>query len=106
MVEKPTLEKIKKYIQLLREHGIPVSQVFLFGSHVSGKADAASDIDLLVVSPVFDQDRMARAGELWALAFEIDSRIEPIPAGEKAFRADRITPIYEIVRNEGLKVPV
>ena len=106
MVEKSILKKVKKYVHLLRDHGIPVSEVFLFGSQVSGRVDSNSDIDLLLVSLAFDQDRLARAGDLWALAYTVDSRIEPIPVGEEAFRSDCITPIYEIVRNEGIKVPL
>jgi len=104
MVEKSVINKIEKYIKILRELNLPITAVFLFGSQVKGNARADSDIDLLVVSPVFDDDRLAQAGVLWKAAWRVDTRIEPIPVGVRTFQTDHITPIYEIVRQEGLKI--
>ena len=43
------------------ERKIPVTEAYLFGSQVSGKADRYSDIDLAIFSPaVKDMDLIAR----------------------------------------------
>lgn len=104
MAKRTVINLIKRYAQVLRNHGFPVSAVYLFGSHARGQADKDSDIDIMVVSPIFDVNRLDRAAELWKLTAEVDLRIEPIPAGEKAFQNDHVTPIYEIVRQEGIRV--
>ena len=104
MAEKAIIKLVKRYAKLLQKNGIPLDAVFLYGSHVSGQATPESDIDLLVVSSLFDKDRYARLGELWNLTRYIDTRIEPIVVGEKQFRTDDVTPIYEIVRQTGIKV--
>ena len=104
MAKRSVVALVKRYAQVLMEHGFPVSAVYLYGSHVHRRAAANSDIDVLVVSPVFDVDRYSRVGELWRLTRLVDTRIEPLPAGEKAFAEDQITPLYEIVRQEGIRV--
>lgn len=40
------LEKIKEYVAVLRENGVEVWRLYLFGSYASGAAAAHSDIDL------------------------------------------------------------
>lgn len=104
MVEASIKEKIEKYALLLKEQDLPVSAIYLFGSRAKGTALPDSDIDLLVVSPIFDGDRLALAGKLWKAAWKIDARIEPVPVGERTFEIDHVTPLYEIVREEGIRV--
>jgi len=77
----------------------------LFGSYVSGHPDQWSDIDLLVVSPAFDGVFSRDAiDSLWHVAARTDSRIEPIPCGERQWVEDAATPIIEIARREGVQV--
>ena len=74
----------------------------VFGSQATGKADEWSDIDLLVVSPRFDGQRDRRDVDLlWRLAARVDSRIEPIPCGERQWHEDDSSAIIEIARREG-----
>jgi predicted nucleotidyltransferase len=77
----------------------------IFGSRVTGKADAWSDIDLLVVSPQFDHPR-DRSGSnlLWRQAARIDSRIEPVACGERQWQEDDSSAMIEIARREGTQV--
>lgn len=44
---------VKAYLTVLSQKGIPVQKAYLFGSQPKGTAGSNSDIDLLVVSPVF-----------------------------------------------------
>ncbi|MDA8339707.1 MAG: nucleotidyltransferase domain-containing protein [Nitrospiraceae bacterium] len=46
---------IDKYIAKLRQLGVDVSQVILYGSYAKGHPKEYSDIDLAVVSPTFQK---------------------------------------------------
>jgi predicted nucleotidyltransferase len=74
----------------------------VFGSQVSGRTDALSDIDLLIVSPRFDGRRTRQDVDLlWRVAARTDSRIEPIAVGLQQFEADDSSAIVEVARREG-----
>jgi uncharacterized protein len=93
---------IRNYLHDLAAKGLDVRFGVVFGSQVTGKADQWSDIDLLVVSPQFDAVRSHKdVGLLWRVAARTDSRIEPIPCGERQWQEDRASPIVEIARREG-----
>jgi len=48
------LTSARNYIDAIKRSGIEVEFVVVFGSQVSGKNHEWSDIDLMVVSPEFD----------------------------------------------------
>lgn len=105
MVAKPIAESVKRYLRVVSEQGIPVEYGIVFGSHVTGRADIWSDIDLLVVSPKFDGERKRDdINVLWRIAARTDSRIEPIPVGERQYQEDDSSAIIEIARREGQRV--
>jgi predicted nucleotidyltransferase len=63
---------IKRYIFKLREIGVPVERVYLFGSRASHQASNDSDVDLAVVSPMFEKMSLwDRAGFLGKAAWDI-----------------------------------
>jgi len=74
----------------------------VFGSQVTGNTNAWGDIDLLVISPKYD-NRQSREdiNLLWRLAARTDNRIEPIPCGEKQWIEDDSSAILEIARRVG-----
>jgi hypothetical protein len=91
----------------LRQQDIPVSYGVVFGSQVHGGAGPWSDIDLLVVSPRFDECRKrSDINLLWRVAARTDSRIEPIPVGQQQFLTDDSSAIIEIARHEGQLIPL
>ena len=102
MVEQTIIESVNKYLKALSKSGIDISFGVIFGSYVSGNADAMSDIDLLVVSPEFDgvisRDVVKK---LWHVAARTDSRIEPIPCGKNQWENDISNAVIEIARSEG-----
>jgi predicted nucleotidyltransferase len=102
MANKTVVRSVQKYLNYLTQQGIPVSYGVLFGSFATGKAHKWSDIDLLVVSPKYDAKRTTDDYEsLWVFAGRTDSRIEPIPVGEKQFKEDENSTILIIARREG-----
>jgi uncharacterized protein len=103
MVDSTIIAIVRRYLQRLNETGVPVSFGVLFGSQVTGNVHEWSDIDVLVVSPLFDERRtIETVGSLWRMAYAIDNRIEPIACGLRQWTEDDFTPIYEVAREEGL----
>ncbi|MDP2860574.1 MAG: nucleotidyltransferase domain-containing protein [bacterium] len=74
-----TIIKAQKFIDLVRNSGIFVSNASVFGSWAKGKASEDSDIDICVVSSDFGKDYIEEMVRLREIALKIDSRIEPIP---------------------------
>jgi predicted nucleotidyltransferase len=104
MVESTIVATIQKYLAALAHAGIHASKAVLFGSFARGSANAWSDIDVVVIAPEFDKPReRSLIQSLWRATI-IDSRIEPIPCGEKEWQVDQSRPILEIARREGLVI--
>jgi predicted nucleotidyltransferase len=102
MLEQSVLTSVKRYLAALTTRGIVIERLVVFGSQAKGEAHEWSDIDILVISPQFDnmKDRNA-INLLWRVAARIDSRIEPIPCGSRQWRDDDSSAIIEIARREG-----
>ncbi len=77
------INSIYKYKKLLKEKGIKISKVILFGSYAKGTAKPDSDIDLAVISSQFGKDNFQEMIFLRKLAIRIDSHIEPLPFSPK-----------------------
>ncbi|MBF0376357.1 MAG: hypothetical protein HQK72_02635 [Desulfamplus sp.] len=106
MADRAIKKIVKNYLKELSTTGIPISYGILFGSYSgSQKTDRWSDIDLLVVSPIYD--KLYTRNEinlLWRIAARIDSRIEPIAVGTQQFEIDDKSTILEVARREGEKI--
>jgi len=96
---------IKRYILLLRQKGIEVSKVILFGSYAKGRATPDSDIDLAIVSSQFGQDNWEEMILLRKLAMEIDSHIEPLPFAPKDIE-DHYSTLSQEIKKTGILLNV
>jgi predicted nucleotidyltransferase len=66
MAEEAIINSVRKYLNYLKDNGFNVSFGVLFGSQVTGTANEWSDIDLVVVSPDFDnQIECKTLDKLW-----------------------------------------
>ena len=105
MLDPAIVEPIQRYLRAVDADGIRVRFGMVFGSWAANKADEWSDIDLVVVSPRFDglitNDDVDR---LWQISARIDSRIEPVPCGERQWNEDDSSAILEIARRHGEQV--
>jgi len=105
MADASVLEVVRRYLRNLAGQGIRARVGIIFGSYASGHPNQWSDIDLLVVSAVFDGAFSRDAVNcLWRVAARTDSRIEPVPCGERQWTDDFGTPLLEIARREGVHV--
>lgn len=102
MLEQSVLTSVNNFLAAVKSHHIVVERVVVFGSQAAGRASEWSDIDLLVVSPQFDDMRdRSQINLLWRLAARVDSRIEPIPCGSRQWHEDDSSAIIEIARRQG-----
>lgn len=104
MVEKEIIEKIEQFVKILRQRKIKVAKVILYGSRVSGKTHKDSDIDVAIVSPDFGKDRYREGVNLFTIAGDIDSRIEPVPISVKAYENDTWIPLIYEIRENGVEL--
>jgi predicted nucleotidyltransferase len=105
MVDQSIIKEIRQYLARVAEAGIPVASAVLFGSYARGEQRRESDIDILVLSPSFDDGvDFDTANELWRLTRYVDSRIEPHAVGVREFAEDDSSPLIGIARREGVPV--
>lgn len=73
-----------KFLNILKQDGIDVTQAYLFGSAAKGLADEESDIDLAVVSKDFEGIPYYDYGKISRQRRKVDLRLEihPFALGE------------------------
>lgn len=102
MLEQSVLTAVRNYLAAIGSAGITVERAVVFGSRTRGRAHDWSDIDLIVISPQFDEMKDRHfLNILWRVAARVDSRIEPIPCGSRQWHEDDSSAILEIARREG-----
>lgn len=107
MAEESIVTLVKRYLNELLRIGVPVRFGVMFGSHARKDAHKWSDIDLLVISPRYDESYTRKdINALWRTAARTDSRIEPIPVGLNQWETDDGSTIIEIARREGVRISV
>ena len=106
MDKKEALKIIHKFVRRLRQEGIPVDRVILYGSFAAGKERPDSDIDVAIVSRDFGKDRVEEGIALYRIAGKVDPRLEPVPFSIEAYENDTWLPlIYEIkAKGQELKI--
>jgi predicted nucleotidyltransferase len=68
---------VARYVENLKAQGVPVERIYLFGSQARLDAGTESDVDLAVVSPLFEKMSLwDRAGFLGKAAWDIHCPID------------------------------
>jgi predicted nucleotidyltransferase len=87
---KPSLPDVinyaMMYVENLRREKLPIEKVFLFGSHVKGRARRWSDVDVCIISSKF-RGRSDAIDFLWTRRNDddIEHGIEPVGFHPKDF---------------------
>jgi len=102
-VKKKELNVINKYINLLKQEGVDVSKVILFGSYAKGTAKPESDIDIAVISSQFGKNNLKEMMFLRRIALKIDSHIEPLPFSPKDIN-DRYSALAQEIIKYGIMI--
>jgi len=101
-IDASIMDAVKKFLDKIRENGIPISSAYLFGSYALGKGSEWSDIDVAVISPAISYDRLEERIRLMKLSATVDSRIEPVP-----FRPDTFVdedPLAWEIKRKGIPI--
>lgn len=104
MAQSDIIKILQTYILLLNASGIPVTKAFLYGSHARKEATENSDIDVLLVSDVFDKNDDKIRAKAWMLTEKVDARIEPYTLGSKKYLTDDVSPLLQAVKQEGIEI--
>jgi predicted nucleotidyltransferase len=94
---------VKKYAEELKRNKFNFKAIYLFGSHLSGKANKWSDIDVAVISDQFKRNWDKNEDLLWYLRRDVDNRIEQHGFTVKDFQ-DQCDPMVYEIRKTGIKI--
>jgi predicted nucleotidyltransferase len=106
MAKKNIVALLQIFLRLLLKEGIPVERAFLYGSYARGEENEESDIDIMIISEVFDTNDDKTVGKTWRISNSVDSRIEPYTVGRKRFLNDKFSPLLEYVKKEGVEIRI
>ncbi len=73
MVKEKVTKAIKFFEKCLKEKGLKVSRIILFGSQVKGRTTKESDVDILIISEdfrgkdIFERARLTKDAEIMTL---------------------------------------
>ncbi|RMH81208.1 MAG: nucleotidyltransferase domain-containing protein [Calditrichaeota bacterium] len=104
MVELPAeiKEIIDNYLHALKQHNIPVKTAVLFGSYAAGKYGEWSDIDIALVSDIFEGDRIADKDKIRKVTLSVSSAIDVIPFAPEDFTPQN--PFVKEILRTGVKL--
>ncbi len=106
MGQRDAIIIIQRYIRNLNEDGMNIRLAYLYGSHARDEATEGSDIDVLLISDIFDTKDDLVLSKPWLPKYRFDFRIEPFAIGTRRFNEDDVSPILEIIRQEGVQISV
>ncbi|MCK6614178.1 MAG: nucleotidyltransferase domain-containing protein [Ignavibacteriaceae bacterium] len=104
MVSREVISKVKEYLLDISAADLEITKVFIYGSQARGSAGSESDIDVVLVSPLFDSNIEQYLSTIWASDIRMNYRIEPYPIGEKRFMEDESSPLIAAVKEEGFEI--
>ena len=102
-MNRKILKITNKYKKILEDFGVPVQNIFIFGSYAKGTENRWSDLDVGIVSPMFGVDRISERVFLMRIRDAETSIIEPHPISVKDFN-DKFNPLSLEIKKTGIAV--
>ena len=104
MVQLPANVKktINSFLLELNRNNIPIKEAILFGSYASGSNNEWSDIDIALVSEVFQGDRIDDKDKIRKITLSISSAIEILPFSPSDFNSQN--PFVKEILKTGIKL--
>ena len=93
---------IYRLIEELKRNNIPIDRVVLFGSNVEGCSSEYSDIDLLVVSPLFEGKRMRDKDKIRKYLLNVSSELDVIPCSREEYKSG--DPFIDEILKKGIEI--
>lgn len=96
---------INAYAEVVKQDGLPLSTISVYGSQARGDAHAESDIDVAVVLEGYlPEEEREISRRLWQLTLKVDWRIEPVLCSLAEWTEPDCRPIIAAARVEGVEV--
>jgi len=93
---------IDKYLASLKENNIPIKQAILFGSYARGNYHEWSDVDLALVSDIFEGNRIDDRSKIRRITLRVSSDIEVLPYRPQDFNSD--DPFVKEIMETGVRI--
>jgi uncharacterized protein len=93
---------INKYMTALKENNILIRNAILFGSYANGNYNDWSDIDIALVSDMFEGSRIKDRSKIRKITLSVSSDIEVLPYCPKDFTKD--DPFVKEIIDTGIKI--
>ena len=103
MKREEGLALAKRYAAAVRKSGLPIIDIYVYGSVANGNVREGSDIDIAVVSAPFGKSRHDENTTLRRVRWDIDLRIEPISLHPEDLE-NRYSTIGQEVKRHGISV--
>lgn len=98
------IEKLKRAVAEISQR-LPLDAVYLYGSYAHGEPTAASDVDVVVVSPAFGTNIVQETAMLMELFEPTGLMVEPRAYSREEFRAAEAGSfLYEEVIKKGIQI--
>lgn len=104
MAKESVVRLVQEFLRRLLKEGILVDKAFLYGSFARDEENEDSDIDVMVVSEMFDNNDDQTVGKTWRISRSVDTRLEPYTMGKKRFQSDNFSPLLQLIKKEGLEI--
>lgn len=96
---------VRTYAEQVKKD-IPISAIYVFGSHAKGSARKGSDIDIAVFSPSFGNDRFQDGVFLQQKIWSVEEANLDVVGFNPKDLADPFSPLMEEIRKHGVKIEV
>ncbi len=100
--KKIVYQKIKDYIKIMKQNGIDIWRVYLYGSYATNKFTNYSDIDLAIFLNKNDIDGFQEDADMMKLTRKVDLRIEPHSFAKLDF--DKKDPFVKEIITKGERI--
>ncbi|PIU68743.1 hypothetical protein COS81_02790 [candidate division WWE3 bacterium CG06_land_8_20_14_3_00_42_16] len=104
-LNRKKLTILRRYARFLRDNGLQIEKMIVFGSVAKGTACKESDLDVCVVSSLFGKDPIEESMRLSKLAMEIDYSLEPHPYSPKDLQ-EKFDPLAAEIRKHGVEIKI
>ena len=97
------IKYVKEYLRVVKANNIKVDRAILFGSYAKNKANRFSDIDLAIITNIFNQDPLKNRSILTPINIKF-TKIEPHTFTIKDFK--KSDPFIEEILKTGIEIPI
>jgi predicted nucleotidyltransferase len=104
MDKKQVINYLHKLLIQLELQGVKINKAFLYGSYAYGNPNEESDIDVALISEMFEGNYDELAGNIWVTSKKVNIHIEPYLLSNNKFNTDNISPILNIIKTKGITI--